>query len=86
MPNEVPLNELLGPLPEPDLQADPCSADGTQTEYYTAGTVRRLLAAERERLAREVAGLHMAQSVNNQNHPSAWHDAVDAALAVIRGA
>jgi hypothetical protein len=37
-------------------------------------------------LARDVAGLHMAQSVNNQNYPSAWHDGVDAALAVIRGA
>ena len=44
------------------------------------------VAAERERLARDVAGLHMAQSVNNQNYPSAWHDGVDAALAVIRGA
>ena len=44
------------------------------------------VAAERERVARDVAGLHMAQSVNNQNYPSAWHDGVDAALAVIRGA
>ena len=43
------------------------------------------VAEERERLARDVAGLHMAQSVNNQNHPSAWHDGVDAALEVIRG-
>jgi hypothetical protein len=44
------------------------------------------VAAERERLARDVAGLHMAQSINNQNHPSAWDDGVDAALDVIRGA
>lgn len=43
------LSEWLGQLPAPDLQADPCSADGTQTDYYTVGTVRRLLAAERER-------------------------------------
>jgi hypothetical protein len=40
--------EGLAPLPAPDLQTDPCSADGTQTDYYTAGTVRRLLVAERE--------------------------------------
>ena len=44
------------------------------------------VAAERERLARDVAGLHMAQSVNNQNHTSAWHDGADAAPEVIRGA
>ena len=43
------------------------------------------VAEERERLIREVAALHMAQSVNNQNHPRAWHDGVDAALDAIRG-
>lgn len=44
------------------------------------------VAAERKRLAHNVADLHMAQSVNNQNYPSAWHDGVDAALEVIREA
>ncbi len=39
---------------------------------------------EREKIYQDVAGLHMAQSVNNQNYPSAWHDGVDAALAAIR--
>ena len=39
---------------------------------------------EREKIYQDVAGLHMAQSVNNQNYPSAWHDGVDAALVVIR--
>lgn len=39
------------PLPEPDIRTDPCNADGTQTDYYTAVTVRRLLDAERERSA-----------------------------------
>lgn len=28
----------------------------------------------------DIATLHMAQGVNNQNHPAAWHDAIDAAL------
>ena len=51
-------------------------------------TVRRLIAEaverERERLARDVAELHMAQTVNHQEFPRAWHDGVDAALAVIQ--
>lgn len=51
-PAKVGSSEGLGPLPSPDMQADPCSADGAQTDYYTAGTVRRLLAAERERCAK----------------------------------
>lgn len=44
------------------------------------------VAANCQRLARDVADLHMAQSINNQNHPSAWNDGVDAALEVIREA
>lgn len=67
---------------------------GIDDDYYSAEAMNAErqrcyalgMAAERERLARDVAGLHMAQSVNNQNYPSAWHDGVDAALAVIRGA
>jgi hypothetical protein len=39
---------------------------------------------ERVRCIAEVGALHMAQTVNNQNHPRAWHDAVDAALDAIR--
>jgi hypothetical protein len=45
-----------------------------------------LQAAERERLLREVTHLHMAQATNNQNHPNAWHDGVDAALEAMRDA
>jgi len=67
---------------------------GNREQLYTASQVQALLsecaimaaARERQRMACDVAGLHMAQSVNNQNHPNAWHDGVDAALAVIRGA
>ena len=44
------------------------------------------VAAERERLARNVEALHMAQTLNNQNYPPAWHDGIDEAVAVIRGA
>ena len=51
-----------------------------------AARIEWAAARERKRLADDVAELHMAQSFNNQNHPSAWHDGVDAALAVIRGA
>lgn len=36
-------------------------------------------------MAREVKTLHHAQSLNNQNHPAAWHEAIDAALDVIHG-
>lgn len=39
---------------------------------------------EREKIYQDVAGLHMAKFVRNQNYPSAWHDGVDAALAVVR--
>jgi hypothetical protein len=53
-------------------------------EEYAAARVAQAVAQERERVIREVADLHMTQSVNNQNHPSAWHDGVDAALAAIR--
>lgn len=35
----------LPPLPEPNLVADPCDANGMPTEYYTEATVMRLLAA-----------------------------------------
>ena len=42
--------------------------------------------AEREKLMREVESLHMAQATNNQNHPSAWHDGVDAAIEAMREA
>ena len=44
------------------------------------------VAAERERIERDVADLHMTQATNNQNCPRAWHDGIDAALEVIRGA
>jgi len=44
------------------------------------------VAAERERIERDVADLHMTQATNNQNYPRAWHDGIDAALEVIRGA
>ena len=50
------------------------------------GYAAAAVAAERKRLERDVASLHMSQSINNQNYPSAWHDGVDAALEVIRGA
>ena len=67
---------------------------GNREQLYTASQVRALLsecavmsaARERHRMAQDVAGLHMAQSVNHQNYPGAWHDGVDAALSVIRGA
>lgn len=71
---------------------------GNRERLYTESQVRAIMsecavmaamreqAAERKRIERDVAGLHMAQSVNNQNHPSAWHDGIDAALDVIRGA
>jgi hypothetical protein len=51
-----------------------------------AERVRAAVAAERERIERDVADLHMTQATNNQNCPRAWHDGIDAALEVIRGA
>jgi hypothetical protein len=95
-------NEWLGPVPKREqlgkqMNFDEwCAAHGVylndndNAAKAAKAMARRAwdasVAAERERLARDVAGLHMAQSVNNQNYPSAWHDGVDAALAVIRGA
>lgn len=59
-----PVDLPLGPLPEPDLQTDPCSATGTQTDYYTAETVRHLLAAERELAVRVLADVLEASGAN----------------------
>jgi hypothetical protein len=42
--------------------------------------------AEQERCIAAVEALHMAQATNNQNHPSAWHNGVDAAIDAIRDA
>ena len=58
----------------------------TQVRAIMAECATMAAARERRRIERDVAGLHMAQSVNNQNHPIAWHDGIDAALEVIRGA
>jgi hypothetical protein len=92
----------LGPLPEQDAWAlemyGKClsfatndakargESLGAKTRLYTEETVLRLLAAERERIERSVADLHMTQATNNQNCPRAWHDGIDAALEVIRRA
>ncbi len=57
----------------------------TRTDIV-AERVRAAVAAERERIERDVADLHMTQATNNQNCPRAWHDGIDAALEVIRGA
>jgi hypothetical protein len=53
-------------------------------ETYAAALAEKARQEERGRCIAEVGALHMAQTVNNQNHPRAWHDAVDAALAAIR--
>jgi hypothetical protein len=83
-PDGSELSERLGLLPAPDLQADPCSADGTQTDYYTAGTVRRLLAAERERWVKHLrdmaAGHQRAADMTDNRATEQRHDAMSAAL------
>jgi hypothetical protein len=53
-------------------------------ETYAAAREAAARQEERNRCIAEVGALHMAQTVNNQNHPRAWHDAVDAALDAIR--
>lgn len=34
----------------------------------------------------ELATLHFSQAINNQNHPAAWHDGVDACIASLKEA
>ena len=65
---------------------DALPAQKLQGQQRRRGYAAAAVAAERKRLERDVASLHMSQSINNQNYPSAWHDGVDAALEVIRGA
>jgi len=82
-PDGSALSEGLGPLPQPAMLR------GVDEDYYTAEQMRAYgaqeRAAERERIERDVADLHMTQATNNQNCPRAWHDGIDAALEVIRG-
>jgi hypothetical protein len=47
---------------------------------------RDALRAASIRARNDIQMLHMVQSINNQNLPSAWHDAVDAALEAIDAA
>jgi hypothetical protein len=86
-PAAVGSDAQLGPLPE---RFDVVTRSNGPVPVWTAEDMRAYaaacVAAERKRLEQDVAGLHMAQSINHQNHPSAWHDGVDAALEVIRGA
>jgi len=63
--------------------------DQAAVDIVSADTGRAQIVAaarqeERGRCIAEIGALHTAQTVNNQNHPRAWHDAVDAALAAIR--
>lgn len=85
-------SERLGLLVNSAMLAEECLR---LAEWALIGPVQRaalesfaerLLAADRARIKRDVAGLHMAQSANNQNYPSAWHDGIDAALEAIGGA
>jgi hypothetical protein len=43
-------------------------------------------AADHGRCIAAIEALHMAQTVNNQNYPAAWHDGVDAAIDALREA
>lgn len=44
------------------------------------------VAVERGKLIAAVGALHMAQTINHQNYPAAWHDGVDAAIEALREA
>lgn len=90
-PLDVSSSEGLGPEEREKLVAllDHIYEYGTAAEgvlRLAAQLCQAVRAAERERIERDVAGLHMAQSLGNQNYPRAWHDGIDAALEAIRGA
>ena len=70
------------PRPEPDMQTDPCSADGTQTGYYTASTVRQLLAAERERMSAEFeASAELLARSSREAEAAYWRSMIERATA-----
>ena len=60
------------------------SYTGSSLEADVAKAESAIRASERERCLRQLQDLHMAQTVNNQNHSSDWHDAIDAGIAAIR--
>lgn len=39
-----------------------------------------------DNMIKELATLHCTQAINNQNHPAAWHDGVDACIEALREA
>lgn len=63
---------------------DTCQAWAYEYEKLQAEVAA--LREDAERVRADISALHMAQATNNQNHPAAWHDAVDAALEAIDAA
>lgn len=75
------LAQVLAAIEAAATGADMKAARAMAERLQSADDIKQAVDAYKER-----AAALKAQSVNNQNHPNAWHDGVDAALAVIRGA
>ena len=67
------MNERIKQLAE---QAGFLNKDEESIEYFAELIVRECVSTLNE--------MHMWQSVNNQNYPSAWHDAVDNGIETIK--
>ena len=63
-----------------ELAAALHNADDAHQRCLEYKAERDAAVAELRQIRIDIASLHYVQSINHQNQPAAWHDAVDAAL------
>lgn len=78
---KLPINERIKLPPQDWLGYDPERGD---IHGYTFEQMREFADLIIRECVSTLHDMHLWQSVNNQNYPSAWHDAVDQGIDAIK--